>query len=158
MKQLVAVVTLGLLALGPSALAQEHPEHPKKDEKQATVNPDAAGPQLTLDQLADAITAYIERDSKLKGGYFLAYDAEEKKPLVLTLESVHKERLASLGDGIYFACTDMKSTAGTIYDLDFFMKRIAGGIETTEVAIHKKAGKARYGWKEENGVWKKVKG
>ena len=37
------------------------------------------------------------------------------------------------------------------------MRRTERGIETTEVAVHKKAGKARYGWKEENGIWKKVK-
>jgi hypothetical protein len=155
MKPIAAIVTVALLVLGTSALAQEHPEHPKQDEKQA--EQPKAEKKMTLDDLADAITLYIEQDSKLKGGYFLVYDAEEKKPLVLKLDKVHRERLAGLGGGVYFACTDMKSDGGVIYDLDFFMKQTANGIETTDVSVHKKAGKPRYGWKEENGVWKKVK-
>lgn len=153
MKHLVSVVTLALLVVGPSALAQEHPEHPEKTEKvEQTMSA-----EMTLDEVANAITSYIEQDSKLKGGYFLVYDGDEKKPLMLRLDKVHKERLASLGGSVYFACTDMKSSDGVVYDLDFFMRRGEGEIETTEVAIHKQAGKARYGWKEENGIWKKVK-
>ena len=155
MKQIVAVVTLALFALGTSALAQEHPEHPEKKKEQAAQLEEAK--PMTVDELADAIAEYIEEDSKLKGGYFLVYDAEEKKPLMLRLEKVHKDRLASLGGGVYFACTDMKSSAGVVYDLDFFMQRSGDEIETTEVSIHKKSGKPRYGWKEENGVWMKVK-
>ena len=70
---------------------------------------------------------------------------------------MHKDKLAALGDDVYFACTDMKAADGTVYDLDFFMKQTGHGIETTEVTVHKKSGKARYGWKEVDGVWKKVK-
>jgi hypothetical protein len=149
MKHFFALVMVALLPLGSNALAQEHPEHPEDKGK--------AQEQTTLDELAEAITSYIERDAKLKGGYFLVYDLEEKKPLLLQLEKVHKDRLSSLGGGVYFACTDMKSSAGTTYDLDFFMKKSEHGLEPTEVAIHKKAGKPRYGWKEEGGIWKKVK-
>jgi hypothetical protein len=140
-----AAAVLWLLA-APLA-AQEHPEHPKGEHPQ----------EMTLDQLATAITDYIARDSKLKGGPFLVYDAVDKKPLQLELVLVHKDRLSSLGEGVYFACTDMKATDGTVYDLDFFMKKGDAGVETTEVSIHKKAGAPRYGWKEEAGVWKKVK-
>ena len=137
-----------LLCLGAVPLAaQEHPEHPEKKGQ-----PDGA---LTMDELDEAITGYVQHDTKLKGGYFLVYDAVDKKPLALELVKVHKDRLATLGDGVYFACTDMKSSDGTLYDLDFFMKKTDHGIETTEVDIHKKAGAARYGWKEVDGIWKK---
>ena len=112
---------------------------------------------MTVDGLAEAIVAYIDDDSKLKGGYFLVYDSRDKKPLQLNLVKVHIDKLASLGDGVYFACTDMKASDGTLYDLDFFMKQTDHGIVTTEVAIHKKSGKARYGWKETDGTWAKVK-
>ncbi len=152
MKSALAVITLALFALGPGALAQEHPEHPEKKE-----HPAAAEQKMSLDELADAITGYIEHDAKLKGGWFLVYDAVDKKPLMLQLDKVHRDHLSSLGEGVYFACSDMKSSDGALYDLDFFMKKNEHGIETTEVAIHKKAGKARYDWKEENGIWKKVK-
>ena len=127
--------------------AQEHPEHPK----------DKASSEMTLDALADAITGYIDEDSKLKGGYFLVFDTVDKEPLQLVLIKVYKDKLAALGEGVYFACTDMKAADGTVYDLDFFMKETDAGIETTEIAVHKKSGKPRYTWKEENGIWKKVK-
>ena len=65
MKHFVAVVTLALLVVGPSALAQEHPEHPEKKDK---VERAKSAETMTLDELADAITHYIEQDSKLKGG------------------------------------------------------------------------------------------
>jgi hypothetical protein len=142
------------LAAAPLA-AQEHPEHPKEQAKEHPEKEEAG--KMTLDELADAITEYIEHDSMLKGGFFLVYDPIDKKPLQLELVEVHRERLASLGQGVYFACTDMKAADGTVYDLDFFMKKAGPGIETTEVAVHKKSGTPRYGWKEENGVWKKVK-
>jgi hypothetical protein len=154
MKRIATIVASALVLLAAGAFAQEHPEHPKNDEKKAAAETEKP---VTMDALADAITAYIAQDAKLKGGYFLVYDAEEKKPLVLTLDKVHKDRLSGLGGGVYFACTDMKNADGVLYDLDFFMKGDADHLETTEVSVHKKAGKPRYGWKEDNGIWKKVK-
>lgn len=156
MRYVAAVVTFVLSMMGTSVFAQEHPEeHPEKKQEQAKRS--ASTETMTLDELAQAITGYIEQDSKLKGGYFLVYDGAEKTPLMLQLEKVHKDRLSALGGGVYFACTDMKASNGVVYDLDFFMKRTANGIETTEVAVHKKAGQPRYGWKEQNGIWTKVK-
>jgi len=147
----LSAVIVAMLAIGlqPSfAQDKEHPEHPEHPEDQAVT---------TVDGLADAIIGYVEMDSKLKGGYFLVYDGVDKKPLQLKLVKVHKDKLASLGDGVYFACTDMKASDGTLYDLDFFMKQTEHGMKTTEVAVHKKSGEPRYGWKEKDGIWKKVK-
>ena len=144
-------VAAALLFAAP-ALAQEHPEHPREHPKAKTEKE-----ALSPDQLADAIEAYIEDDADLKGGYFLIYDATDKKPLALTLDKVHRDKLASIGNGVYFACTDMKATDGTTYDLDFFMvEDEEEALQTTEVSVHKKEGKPRYGWKEESGTWKKV--
>ena len=164
MKRHIVLVTTLLWALGTGVFAQEHPEHPKKDElkkqppeKVEQADRSESTKEMTLDALADAITDYIEHDSKLKGGFFLVYDTQEKKPLQLELVKVHKERLSSLGNGVYFACTDMKASHAVVYDLDFFMKQTGDGLETTEITVHKKAGKPRYNWKEENGIWKKVK-
>ncbi len=112
---------------------------------------------MTLKALAVAISGYIDEDSKLKGGFFLVFDTVDKKPLQLQLVKVHKDKLATLGDGLYFACTDMKAADGTVYDLDFFMKQSDEGFETTEVLVHKKSGEPRYGWKEVDGVWEQVK-
>jgi hypothetical protein len=127
-------------------MGQEHPtEHPKQTtEKQAT---------LTAAQLAQAITGYVATDAKTKGGYFLVYDPVEKKPLALTLDRVHEDRLSSLGGGVYFACADFKSPEGKVYDVDVFMKEDKGDLTATEVHVHKVDGKPRYAWKEKGGSW-----
>jgi hypothetical protein len=158
MKRPIAAIAVLLFALGTSAVAQEHPEHPKKGEakQEHPEHPQAKG-ELTLDTLAEAITDYIETDTKLKGGAFLVLDPQSKTVLQLKLAKVHKDRLSGLGNGVYFACTDMEAADGTVYDLDFFMQQTEHGIHTTEVAIHKQGGKPRYNWKEENGTWRKVK-
>ncbi|MCH7549306.1 MAG: hypothetical protein IH969_07220 [Candidatus Krumholzibacteriota bacterium] len=142
----VAAALLLAPQLSP-AQEKEHPEHPE----------DQAASEMTLDALAVAITDYVKQDAKLKGGFFLVYDAVDKKPLQLTLVKVHKDKLATLGDGVYFACTDMKTADGTVYDLDFMMKETDHGIRTTEVMVHKKSGEPRYAWKEKDGVWTRDK-
>jgi hypothetical protein len=130
----------------PPARAQEHPtEHPKQTAERKA--------PLTTEQLAKAIATYVASDAQTKGGYFLVWDPVEKRPLALTLDRVHEDRLSSLGGGVYFACADFKSTEGKAYDIDVFMKDDKGALTATEVHVHKVEGKPRYTWKEEGGVW-----
>lgn len=113
---------------------------------------------VSMEELSQAITDYVAEDAALKGGYFLVYDVVEKKPLMLVLDKVHHDRLARLSDGVYFACADFKNADGTVYDLDVFMKGPSvDRLVTTEITVHKKSGKPRYGWKEVDGNWVKVK-
>lgn len=136
---------------GPAIYAQEHPsEHPTKAKKVAS---ETKVSTVTVDQMAAAITAYISTDSELKGGFFLCYDASAKKPLQLTLDKVHKERLSQVGENLFFACSDFKSASGKMYDLDFFMESKDGQLAVTEIMIHKEDGKPRYSWLEKDGVW-----
>jgi hypothetical protein len=79
------------------------------------------------------------------------------KDLALDLVKVHDDRLSSLGGGKYFACVDMKAANGTIYDIDFFMAGQPGSMRVTETSVHKINDKPLYNWKEENGVWKRVR-
>jgi hypothetical protein len=51
----------------------------------------------------------------------------------------------------------MKATDGTTYDIDFFMFGKPGDMKVTETSVHKINDKPLYNWKEEGGVWKKVK-
>jgi hypothetical protein len=51
----------------------------------------------------------------------------------------------------------MKAADGKIYDIDFFMRVQPGKLTVTETSVHKISGKPLYNWKEEKGVWKKVK-
>ncbi|MAF11511.1 hypothetical protein CMK11_13765 [Candidatus Poribacteria bacterium] len=73
--------------------------------------------------------------------------------LTLNLDKVHEERLATLGDGVYFACSDFKATDGKMYDVDFFMADADEGLVMTELHVHKEDGVARYTWHENNGIW-----
>jgi len=142
---IMALLVTGVLAA--SLFAQEHPEHPT-DKK-------PANPEVTIDQMARAITDYVNSDTQLKGGYFLVFDSAAKKVLQLTLDKVHKDRLSQVGDNLFFACSDFTETGGRMYDLDFFMKNVGGDLTVTDIMIHKEDGKARYEWYEEDGVWKR---
>ncbi len=127
--------------------AQEHPkEHPSTEKKGATLTPET---------LAREITQYIEKESKLKGGYFLFFDEKSNQPLVLTLDKVHKGSLSRVAERTYFACTDFKSKDGKTYDLDFFLRETDFGLQPSEIAVHKENGKERYMWIEEEGIWKR---
>jgi hypothetical protein len=79
------------------------------------------------------------------------------KNLALDLMKVHDDRLSSLGGGKYFACVDMKAADGTVYDIDFVMDGQPGNMTVTETSVHKINGKALYNWKEQGGVWKRVR-
>jgi len=81
----------------------------------------------------------------------------QRKDLALDLVKVHDDRFSSLGGNKYFACVDMKGTDGRLYDIDFFMVVAPAKLSVTETSVHKINGKPLYNWKEEKGVWKKVK-
>lgn len=149
MNPALALLAIGCLSISPcTAGAQEHPEHPSGSAKPAKA-------ALTVKRLAQAIKEYVASDAEIKGGYFLVFDPVTQRPLGLTLDHVHEERLSSLGDDVYFACADFKASDGTVYDLDIFMEEDEGELEATEVHIHKENGKPRYTWKEERGVWER---
>ena len=138
-----------------SAFAQEHPtEHPSEHPSE---HPTSDKSDVTKETLAMAITDYVNNDAELKGGFFMVYDKEQGKALALKLDKVHKERLATLGHGVYFACADFNATDGNVYDLDVFMKDSEQGMEVSDISVHKSNGEARYGWVEKNGVWNKSK-
>ena len=133
--------------------AQEHPEHPSKDKKEHPKEGEASA--VTVDQMAMAIADYVNSDAKLKGGFFFIYDATAKKPLQLSLDKIHKEKLSQVGENLYFACSDFKDAGGKVYDLDFFMESVDDKLTVTELMIHKEEGKPRYQWFEEGGMWKR---
>ena len=82
----------------------------------------------------------------------------QRKDLALDLVKLHDDRFSNLGGDKYFACVDMKGADGKIYDIDFFMVVKPGKLTVTETSVHKINGKPLYNWKQEGGVWKKVKG
>ena len=150
------------LFFSPAALivAQEHPEHPKKSAehpKQGAEQPKKGGAakQVSTADISAGIKKNIEIESKKSsdGKFHVKYEGQD---LDLDLIKVHDDRLQDLGDGKYFACVDMKSTDGKIYDIDFFLTGQPGKMKVTDTSVHKIDGKPLYNWKEENGKWNKV--
>jgi len=106
----ICLAAIALLTSVGTLDADEHPEHPKNKPQRSEESRSVSS--VTMTELADAITAYVVQDAELKGGFFLVYDKEEKLPLVLTLDRVHKDRLSRVGDAEYFACADFKTPDG----------------------------------------------
>ena len=70
----VALVMVSLMALG----AQEHPGKPVEH-----LGKPAA--KVTAEDIRKGIQSYIAKDTQLKGGYFLIWDGQAKRPRVLQL-------------------------------------------------------------------------
>ena len=112
--------------------------------------------ELTHADISNGIKRHLANDIK-KASDRKFHVKYQNKDLALDLVKVHDDRLSSVGDGKYFACVDMKAANGTIYDIDFFMVVKPGKLTVTETSVHKINGKPLYNWKEENGVWKRVR-
>jgi hypothetical protein len=143
--------------------AQEHPGAQQQSQFQQL-------PQITTRTQKNSMQTRQASNADISAGIkrYIANDTKKSKDrkfhvkyggkdLALDLVKVHDDRLSSLGDGKYFACVDMKATNGTIYDIDFFMAGQPGSMRVTETSVHKINGKPLYNWKEQNGVWKRVR-
>ncbi|HEG44455.1 MAG TPA: hypothetical protein ENH94_10450 [Phycisphaerales bacterium] len=149
----LSTVVLMLLCAVQGCKKEEHPtgspeEHPTQTDENG---------QLTKDELADAIVEYVQRTADEQGGYFIVYDDVNDEELKLTLDKVHRKRLARTAENEYFACADFRTPREKVYDLDVFMIGTnKDNLEFSEFSIHKEAGKERYTWRQKNGIWEKV--
>lgn len=152
-KGTAGLIVTGLIAVflmaANTAIAQEHPTGMSSQEHATKMS------TVTKESLLKSITDYINKESKIQGGYFMYYDKMQDKPLALSLEDVHKDRFGDMGSGSYFACADFKDKSGDTYDMDIFMKQGKSGLEASDVSVHKKNGEARYDWVEKDGIWSK---
>lgn len=152
---LSVLLAVALVATLVPVRAQKQPEHPKKEHPEESKE---AAASFTADDLADAIEEYIREEEKKGGGAWKVADPEAGTTLELSLVRIHEDKLARTAPQTYFACVDARGKDGHMYDVDVFMKGPdAAHLEATEVSIHKKDGKERYTWREQGGVWKKVK-
>ena len=120
--------------------------------------------QPKLEPIPDVITAdiqagiekYITEQTQLGGGYFrLPY---EDTVLPLRLVKVHTEYLANLGPGRHFACVDLASTEGDVYDVDFFLSGDPDAMTITETTVHKRNGQPYYVWEQKRDkTWVRAK-
>lgn len=139
----------------PEGEGQEHAEHPEGEGEEHPEDAEPQAVELTLDELADAMEAWVASESEATG-YMEVDDPVTGETLELTLDHVHRERLAHTDEQTYFACADFQAADGTLYDIDIFMEGPnAESLQATEVSVHKVDGDARYTWYEEDGIWKK---
>ena len=162
--RLVVWVFVGLLC-APIVLlvAQEHPRAPQQSQSQQLPQTTTNAPQTSTQtmeasqtDLAAGLKKYIDSTARRSADrkFHVRYGG---KGLALDLIKVHDDRFSSLGANKYFACVDMKGRDGKIYDIDFFMVVQPGKLTVTQTSVHKINGKPLYNWKEEGGVWKKVR-
>jgi hypothetical protein len=161
---IVAVVVASPFTLAMPLLATgEHPGPPQQPQSQQLPQVTTRVPQsetqtleVTKADISGGMKKYINNHATKSSDkkFHVKYRG---KDLALDLIKVHDDRLSSLGGRKYFACVDMKATDGTIYDIDFFMAVQPGSMRVTETSVHKVNGRPLYNWKEENGVWKRVR-
>ena len=160
--RIITYLLIGLL-IAPvlSVRAQDHPRAPQQSQSQQLPQTRTGAPQAVMTEatmssvsagLKEFISGYAAKSADKK--FHMPY---QKKDLALELVKVHDNRFSSFGGNKYFACVDMKGKDGTMYDIDFLMAVQANKLTVTETAVHKINGKPLYNWKQEGGVWKKVK-
>jgi hypothetical protein len=158
-----AVIRILFCFLAPvvSLPAQDHPRAPQQSQSQQLPQKAKGAPQAVMTEatmssvsagLKEFISGYSAKSPDKK--FHMPYN---RKDLALDLVKVHDDRFSSLGGNKYFACVDMKGTDGKLYDVDFFMAVQGSKLNITETSVHKINGKPLYNWKQEGGVWKKVK-
>ena len=112
-------------------------------------------PDVMTADIQVGIEKYIEEQTRLGGGYFkLPFRDGEMK---LKLVRVHTEYLANLGPRRQFACVDLASTEGNVYDVDFFLAGDPGAMTVTKTIVHKINGQPLYVWKKNpDKTWHRV--
>ena len=101
------------------------------------------------------IENHIEKKSLIGHGFF-KLEFEEKE-LDLKLVKVHTEYLSNLGPQEHFACVDLASTNGFVYDVDFFLSGNPGEMIVTETTVHKINGQPLYLWEQNSDkTWHRV--
>ena len=126
--------------------------HRPQRQKQNTA---AVVPNIITGDIQAGIEKHIAEQTQLGNGFFtIDY---EGKPLKLKLVRVHTEYLANLGPQRHFACVDMATTDGDVYDVDFFLAGDPGSMTVTETTVHKFNGQPYYAWKQSSDkTWHRV--
>ncbi|MCK5700950.1 MAG: transglutaminase domain-containing protein, partial [Cyclobacteriaceae bacterium] len=102
--------------------------------------------KVTISDVERGIRSNIEMRTKEGGGYFNFQS--DSVNLSLKLVRVHTEYLSVLGPDSFFACVDLATENGDVYDVDFFMKGTPGNMQVTKTDVHKLNGKPYYTWKK----------
>jgi len=112
-------------------------------------------PNVVTEDIQKGIEKHIEEQTRLGEGYFrIGFEGKELK---LKLVRVHTEYLANLGPHRHFACVDLASTEGDVYDVDFFLAGDPNAMTVTETTVHKFNGQPFYVWEQgRDKTWHRV--
>jgi len=102
--------------------------------------------KVTKEAVEQGIRAIIEDMTRDGGGYFNFQ--KDTLDLRLKLVRVHTEYLSVLGPHKFFACVDLATENGDVYDMDFFLEDTPGDMQVTRTDLHKLNGKPYYTWKQ----------
>ncbi|MEQ8906718.1 transglutaminase domain-containing protein [Ekhidna sp.] len=102
--------------------------------------------RVKIEDVDRGIRMHISKEVAANDGYF-HYDGDTLA-LELKLVRVHTEYLSVLGSNEFFACVDLATVDGDVYDVDFFLKGTADSMEVTSTNLHKLNGKPYYTWKQ----------
>jgi transglutaminase-like putative cysteine protease len=151
-----AVVGCALLA-GCAQLQSAQSEHafaePNYEFRPGLVN-DASYSRVTLD-IKTGIEAHIVEYSDARDGAYRFKDGDEE--LELKLVRVHMAYLSKLGPTTHFACVDLATQNGDVYDVDYFLEGEPGSMVVSDRTLHKRNGQPRYVWEQEDdNTWVRV--
>ncbi len=145
--QKTILIRTGIYILAVLWLSSCH--QPNSRQKEATVNAESLPSKKKRPTIADVergIRANIAARTKEGNGYFTI--RQDTIDLRLKLVRVHTEYLSVLGANKFFACVDLATTSGDVYDVDFFLDGDAGTMQVTRTDVHKLNGKPYYTWKQ----------
>lgn len=109
---------------------------------------------IEIKDVEEGIRAHIEQETQNNGSFHIENDSLN---LDVQLVRVHTEYLSILGPQEFFACVDLATASGDVYDVDFFMEGSIGDMRVTRQDIHKKNGKPFYAWRQkEDNTWTTV--
>ena len=102
--------------------------------------------EVTIQDVEQGIRANIADQTAAGNGYYtFNNDTTEFR---LKLVRVHTEYLSVLKDDEFFACVDLATEEGDVYDVDFFLQGSKDNMEVTRTNLHKLNGKPYYTWKQ----------
>ena len=126
-----------------------------KKEKRSQIDSSAVSQKITIQDVEQGIRANIDAQIKAGDGYFTFWN--DSIELSLKLVRVHTEYLSVLGSNEFFACVDLATENGDVYDVDFFLEGAVGDMMVTQTDVHKLNGKPYYAWKQgDDKIWHTV--
>ena len=117
---------------------KEEEQHQEKEKRN----------RASIEDVDRGIRQHINHVVASGNGYF--HYEEDTSSMDLKLVRVHTEYLSVLGPNEFFACVDLATVDGDVYDVDFFLSGTADSMEVTRTNLHKLNGKPYYTWKQAN--------